>query len=147
MLKHSDIKSKGLILTQSEAQLIHSKINGIAQGHITDGIVYPAMGTTDEKPKPDLLKEYYAELQVKNNALLKENAELREELKQNNEIKLQNQTINGNLAAENVKLNDEIKELNYQLAEARAIKVNGDEPVEKIKGKPGPKPKESENNS
>ncbi|MDR3551219.1 MAG: hypothetical protein P4L31_07440 [Candidatus Babeliales bacterium] len=135
-------------LSQPEAQLIHSKINGIAQGHFTDGIVYPDMGGDKdkaEKPKPDPLKEYYAELQIKNNALLKENAELREELKRNNEIKLQNQTVNGNLAAENVKLNDEIKELTYQLAEAKTIKINGDE-IEKPKAKPGPKSKKDVNN-
>lgn len=77
MLTHNDLKQQGLHLSQSEAQFLHPKIAGIAQGHITDGIVYPVQIETE--PKSDPLREYYAELQA-------ECIELRAEVERLNEI-------------------------------------------------------------
>lgn len=126
MLTHNDLKKQGLKLSQPEAQLMHSKINGISQGYFTDGIVYPDMGTTNEKQKSDPLKEYYAELQIKNNALLKENAELREQLKLATTLKAMPENINKQIILEHE---------NENAAE-----------IIKQKAKPGPKSKKDVNN-
>ena len=80
MLTHAHLKNQGLKLTQMEAQELQPMVNAISQGHNRTGIVYPGENESD-KPKSDPLREYYSELQVKNNALLKENGELREQLR------------------------------------------------------------------
>jgi hypothetical protein len=154
MHNHESLKRNGLKLTQLEAQELHPIISGIAQGRNSDGIVYPDMGTTDI-PKSNPLQNYYAELQSKNNALLKENGELLAQFKKSQEDQIEIEKSNSEMAAkigtfltEIETLQNENKKLTYQLSEANAIKVNGDETktiegeFDKPKGKPGRKAKE-----
>lgn len=73
MLKLADLKKQGLQLSQIEAQEVHSRINGIAQGHHQNGLVY---SSSTETPQSDPLKAYYTELREKNAELVKRIAEL-----------------------------------------------------------------------
>lgn len=124
MLRLKDLKQQGLHLTQLEAQEIHSAINGVSQGHNSTGVIFEKSVSQPIAEKPDLLKEYYAEIQIKNSQLLKDNDFLRDRVK---ELSEQNGDLNSRLAKT-----------------VTRIVINKDEPnistiIDKLKGKPGRK--------
>lgn len=147
MLKLKDLKQQGLHLSQLEAQEIHSAINGVSQGHNPTGIIFEKSVSHPIAEKPDLLKDYYAEVQRTNGKLVKENSEvnaenieLRKSFEKSQADQIEIEKSNSELSAKITELQNVNKELEYQLNEAKAIKVNGDIPNEIIKGKPGRKP-------